>query len=100
MARIRFSLQLILLVICGISGASAAGDKEPAYAKGGEWNLRKEQHAHFPLPLPAYTDPEHEAFEGEGGTLWEKLKKRAVAQNCFNLIAIMNEVTNELTIPN
>ena len=87
MARIRFSIQLILLLICGISGASAAGDKEPAYAKGGEWNLRKDQHAHFPLPLPAYTDPEHEAFEGEGGGLWEKLKKRAVAQNYFNLIA-------------
>ena len=87
MARTRFSLLLILFLLCGIGSAAAAGGKEAAYPKGGKWDLRKEQHAHFPLPLPAYTDPEHAAFEGEEGTLWDKLRKRAVAQNHFNLIA-------------
>ena len=63
MARTRFFLLLILFLLCGIGSAAAAGGKEAAYPKGGKWDLRKEQHAHFPLPLPAYTDPEHAASE-------------------------------------
>lgn len=76
-----------LLVFLSLSvSALAAGGKEPAYPKGGKWNLEETQHAEFPLPLPAYTDKEHEMADPEG-SLWEKLKNRASGQNYFNLIA-------------
>ena len=87
MTPLRAPLLLALLLISGLSGASAASGEGPAYPSGGEWSLEEAQHAHFPLPLPAYTDPGHESFEGKDNTLWEKLKKRAVAQYHFNLIA-------------
>ena len=79
MTRLRLLILFLLALACVASNASAAGGAEPAYPKGGKWDLRKEQHAHFPLPLPAYKDPGHEAYEGEGASLWEKIKKRAVA---------------------
>ena len=80
-------LLIAVLILAGIIPAHAAGGNEPAYPKGGKWELKKDQHAEFPLPLPAYTDPEHNAFQGESDSLWEKLKKRSSAQHHFNLIA-------------
>lgn len=87
MTRLRLLILFLLALACGASNASAAGGAEPAYPKGGKWDLQKDQHAHFPLPLPAYKDPAHEAYDGEGLGLWDKIKKRAVAQHHFNLIA-------------
>ena len=87
MTSARALLLLALILLSGLGPASAASDQEPSYPRGGKWKLEKDQHAHFPLPLPAYTDPDHVAFEGKDNTLWEKLRKRAVAQHHFNLIA-------------
>lgn len=80
---------LSLLIFLGLgASALAAGSKDPAYPKGGKWELEEAQHAEFPLPLPAYKDKDHEMADPEG-SLWEKLKKRAKGQNYFNLIATL-----------
>ena len=80
-------LLITLLLLTGIGSTLAAGGNDPAYPKGGDWELKKDQYAEFPLPLPAYTDPEHAAYEGGTDSLWEKLKSRAAEQHYFNLIA-------------
>lgn len=87
MIRARNILLTFTLFLAGMACALASGSEEPAYPKGGKWELKEDQNAEFPLPLRAYTTEQHEAYQGDSDSLWERLKKRAVAQHYFNLIA-------------
>ena len=75
-------LLLAILPLLFVSPASAAsGGATPTY-EASEYGLDKDRYAKFPLPISVYEETENEEMG-----IWDKLKKRAGAQNGFNLVA-------------